>query len=268
MTLKHYLDAFDVSHLPLSSRRRISGEIVPALLRTLEQEKITPMISHELCRVTEVQAMNDDRMRLFQPFNPALQVNHGPQDTVVLSLERDRRPLACAATRLLWIGESLADDLQSLSLFYSDVHNMSRPDETCIVTAPSAKLIGDCYVGMTGAVFVQQGESPIVAKAMVRLLHLWVFTHWKWTWLTGIAERSVVRRYTYDFFGFPSAELGVWREGREYMLLLAPRRYYVERINDPSFHDLTVPIGEPTQAAKMRAAQLAESARARHDAAA
>ena len=108
----------------------------------------------------------------------------------------------------------------------------------------------------------------MIVAAWVRLLHLWVFAHWKWSWLTGIAERQVVRRYTYDFFGFPSAELGVWREGREYMLLVAPRRYYEDRISDPSFHDLTVSLGEPTQAAKIRAVRLAQSARAGHDAAA
>ena len=268
MMFNHYLDAFDVGHLPLSSRRRVAGVVVPALLRALDQKELTPMIGHDLRRVAEIQTANSDRMRLFQLFNPALQVGYGPHDTVVLSLERDRHPVACAATRLLWIGESLAEDMESLRLFYADVRDMSRPDETCIVTAPSAKLIGDCYVGMTGAVFIRQGESPIVAKAMVRLLHLWVFAHWKWSWLTGIAERPVVRRYTYDFFGFPSAELGVWREGREYMLLVAPRRYYEDRIGDLSFHDLTVSLGEPTQAAKIRAVQLAASARAGHDAAA
>ncbi len=52
------------------------------------------------------------------------------------------------------------------------------------------------------------------------------------------------------------------------MLLVAPRRYYVDRIGDLSFHDLTVPLGQPTRAAKIRAVQLAESARAGHEEAA
>lgn len=78
----------------------------------------------------------------------------------------------------------------------------------------------------------------------------------------GIAERPVVRGYAYDIYGYPSAELGVWREGREYMLLVAPRRYYEERVDDPSFHDLEVPLGQPTRSAKVKARRIAEAARA------
>lgn len=259
---KHYLDAFDAGQISPSLRRRVAGVVVPSLIRPLEEAELTPMIGHDLRHIAEIQATNNNRMRLFQPFDPALQLGHGARDTVVLSLERDEQPCACAATRLLWIGESLATDMQSLRLFYPDVRDMSRPGETCIVTAPSAKKIGDCYVGLTGAVFVRKGEDRVVVKAMMRLLHLWVFSHWRWSWLMGIAERPVVRGYAYDVYGFSSAELGVWREGREYMLLIAPRRYYEELIDDPLFHDLTVSLGEPTKSAKIDALQLAESARA------
>ena len=259
---KHYLDAFDAGQISPCRRQRVAGIVVPTLVRAMEEVGLTPMISHELGCVAEIQSENADRMRLFQPFNPALQIGHGAKDTVVLSLQRDNRQIACAATRLLWIGESLALDMQSLRLFYADVRGMSRPGETCIVTAPSAKKIGDCHVGLTGAVFVHRGENSVVVRAMMRLLHLWVFAHWKWSWLMGIAERPVVRGYAYDVYGYPSAELGVWREGREYMLLVAPRRYYEERVDDPSFHDLTIPPGQPTELARINAQQIAESARA------
>ncbi len=260
--VKHYLDSFDAGQISPCRRQKVAGVVVPTLVRALEQVGLTPTISHDLGCVVEIQSENADRMRLFQPFNPALQIGHGAKDTVVLSLQRDNRQVACAATRLLWIGESLALDMQSLRLFYADVRGMSRPGETCIVTAPSAKKIGDCHVGLTGAVFVHRGEGPVVVRAMMRLLHLWVFAHWKWSWLMGIAERPVVRGFAYDIYGYPSAELGVWREGREYMLLVAPRRYYEERVDDPSFHDLASSLGQPTQSAMTSAQEMAESARA------
>lgn len=264
----HYLDAFDASGLPPFVRQTVAGATVPALVRTLEEEGCTPVIGSDLQRIAEIQSANADRMRLFQPFNPIFQPRSSAKDTVVLILERDGEPHACAATRLLWIGESLAMEMQSLRLFYANVPGMSRPQESVIVTAPSADLIGDCYIGMTGAVFARKGESAVAVKAMMRLLHLWVFVHWKWSWLTGIADRLLLRHYAYDTYGFTSAELGLWREGREYMLLTAPRRYYAKRIADPSFHDITIPLGEPTNITKIRAEQMAESSRARHEAAA
>jgi hypothetical protein len=259
---QHYLDAFDAGQISPCRRQRVAGIIVPTLVRALEGVGLTPMISHDLGCIADIQSKNSEKMRLFQPFNPALQIGHGAKDAVVLTLQRGNQQVACAATRLLWIGESLALDMQSLRLFYADVRGMSRPGETCIVTAPSAKKIGDCHVGLTGAVFVPHGEDPVVVRAMMRLLHLWVFAHWKWSWLMGIAERPAVRGYAYDIYGYPSAELGVWREGREYMLLVAPRRYYEERVDDASFHDLTASLGQPTQHATINAQQIAESARA------
>jgi hypothetical protein len=37
------------------------------------------------------------------------------------------------------------------------------------------------------------------------------------------AQRAVIRGYGYDKYGYTSAELGIWREGRKYILLTAPR---------------------------------------------
>lgn len=260
----HYLDAFDGVLLPASIRQSVAGQGIPGMVRSLEEVGLQPRIDNDLQRIVEIQAANPDRMRLFQPFNPLFQPRHGPGDTVVLTIERDGLPVACGGTRLLWIGESLAQEMESLRLFYTNVSGMARSRETVVVTAPTAKTIGDCYVAMTGAVFVQQGEDPIVIKTLMRLLHLWVFVHWKWTWLIGLAKRSIVRGYAYDSYGFTSAEMGVWREGREYLLLLAPRRHYADRISDPSFHDLTISLGEPTEIAKYQAAEAGRMARSGH----
>lgn len=266
--LMHYLSAFDAGHLPPSLRRSVAGTAVPGLVRALEEEGLTPVIGNDLQGIVDIQAANAERMRLFQPFDPKFQPSSNQKNTAVIILERDQRAIACAGTRLLWVGENLAKEMQSLCLFYADVPSMSRPRENVIVTAPSAGQIGDCYVGLTGAVFAQKGEKPATVKAMMRLLHLWVFVHWKWSWLIGLADRLLLRHYAYDTYGYTSAELGVWREGREYMLLTAPRRYYANRIADPSFHDLTVSLGEPTDIAKMQAEQMAKSARAGDEAAA
>jgi hypothetical protein len=264
----HYLNAFDGVLLPPSIRQTVAGQGIPGMVRSLEEVGLAPKISNDLQPIVEIQAENPDRMRLFQPFNPLFQPRYSAHDTVVLTVERDDQPVACAGTRLFWVGESLANEMESLRLFYSNVRGMSRPRENVVVTAPTAKRIGDCNVALTGAVFVKQGESPVVVKAMMRLLHLWVFVHWKWTWLIGLASRPIVRGYGYDTYGFTSAEMGIWREGREYLLLLAPRRHYADLIGNPSFHDLSVALGEPSEVAKYHAAEAARAARAGHEEAA
>src|SRR5690606_16795517 len=115
----------------------------------------------------------------------------------------DGEPVACAATRLFWIEDSLGAAFQSLSLFYRDVPGMARPGEVCVCTAPTAWTIRDCPVAFTGAVFTQPGEPPEIVRAMMRLLHLWIYVHWRWAWLTGIAEKPIVRAYAHDVYGYP-----------------------------------------------------------------
>lgn len=259
--MPHFLDKFDASKIPSSLRHRLAGSVVPGLVRSLEENDLTPEIGHNLNRIREIHEASEGRMRLFQPFNPAYQIDHGENDTVVLTLHRDGRAIACAATRLLWIGESLAKDMQSLRLFYHDAREMSLAGESCVVTAPTASLIADCHIALTGAVFVEAGEKPLVLKALMRLLHIWVYTHWKWSWLAGIAEPAVARKYAFDIYGFTSVEKGVFREGRDYMLLVAPRRYYETQVEDGILSDLEHPLGAPTAWATSQALAMADATR-------
>ncbi len=263
--MPHFLDKFDASKIPSSLRHRLAGNVVPGLVRSLEENGLTPEIGHDLGQVREIHDTSDGRMRLFQPFNPIYQLDYGEDDTVVLTLHRDGQPVACAATRLLWIGESLAKDMQSLRLFYHDARQMSRAGESCIVTAPTASLIADCHIALTGAVFVQAGEKSDVVKALMRLLHIWVYAHWKWSWLAGIAEPAVARKYAFDIYGFTSIEKGVFREGRDYMLLVAPRRYYENQVEDGLLNDLEHPLGAPTAWAAGQAQAMADATRRGRD---
>jgi hypothetical protein len=243
--MKHYMDAFAADLLPAGVRKTLAVNTVPALVEAIHQHNAAPMLGHDLRTIADIQHGNANRMRLFQPFNPEYQ-DYDESNTVVITVERDGVPVACAGTRLLWIERSLGEAFQSLNLFYRDVAGMSRADEVCVCTAPTAWTIVDCPVAFTGAVFTQQGEDPAIARAMMRLLHLWVYAHWRWSWLTGIAEKAIVRSYAHDVYGYPMAETGLAREGRWYWLLLGPRSFYRRAILDRSFRVIDTPLCLPT----------------------
>lgn len=242
------MDLFDASALPVSSRQTIAGVTVPALVEALHRHNLVPRLSHNLSTIVDIQRRNANRMRLFQPFNPEYQ-DFDPSNAVVITVERDGEPVACVGTRRFWIEDSLGEAIQSLNLFYSDASVMAPPGEAVVCTAPTAWSISDCSVALTGAAFVQQGEPPDVLRAMMRLLHLWVFVHWRWSWLVALAEKAQVRAYANDVYGFPMAETGIARSGRWYWLLLAPRSFYRGVVVDKAYADLDSPLCLPTEAA-------------------
>jgi len=246
------MDLFDASALPASCRRTVAGSVVPELIETIHRHNLVPRLGHDLQTIADIQQRNANRMRLFQPFNPQLQ-DYDASNAVVITIERDGEPVACAGTRLLWLDGSLGEAFQSLSIYYRDVAAMAPQGETCVCTAPTAWSIADCPVALTGAVFVQQGEPPEIVRTMMRLLHLWVFVHWRWSWLIGLAQKPQVRAYANDVYGFPITETGIARAGRWYWLLLAPRSFYRATVTDPSFRHLDTPLCLPTEAAIRRA---------------
>jgi hypothetical protein len=246
--MKHYMDCFDAAGLPASSRKALASSAVPSLVEVVHRHNLTPRLGHDLKTIADIQSRNANRMRLFQPFNPTLQ-DYDESNTVVITLERDGEPVGCAATRLFWIDQSLGEAFQSLRLFYRDVPSMAQDGEVCVCTSPTAWTIADCPVAFTGAVHMQPGEDSEAVRAMLRLLHLWVFVHWRWTWLTGIAEKAVVRSYAHDVYGYPMAETGLAREGRWYWMLYAPRSFYRGVVHDRSYIDLETPLCLPTDAA-------------------
>lgn len=245
--MKHYMDCFDAAALPAASRKTIAGTVVPALVEAIHRHNLTPRLGHDLATIAAIQRRNASRMRLFQPFNPDLQ-DYDESNTVVMTVERQGEAIACVGTRLFWIESTLGEAFQSLSLYYRDVPQMARDGEICVCTAPTAWRIHDCPVALTGALFSQAGESPEIVRAMMRLLHLWVYVHWRWSWLAGLVSKAVIRAYAHDVYGYPMAETGIAREGRWYWLLLAPRAFHRGAVLDPSYAMLDTALCLPTQA--------------------
>ena len=242
--------------------RMASRKLVPPLVRTLEHMDLEPRATHDFTHLVRFQEARKDRMHLFQISNPVYQLGMNETNSFALFLYRGEQAVACAALRLKWIETTLAEELSSLRFYYDDVPGMAKPGERCVVTAPTARLIEACPVVVSVSLCVDRDQANGTAvRPLMRLLHLWAAVHWRWSWLIGLAERSVARTYTYDVHGFAGAELGVWRtrptdvvepDGElplhEFMLLTAPRRHSTATFLRADVGDVGRPLGQPMRA--------------------
>lgn len=259
--MDHYQQYFRFTRqgIDRETHRMASRTLVPPLVRALEHLDLEPRATHDVAHLVRFQEARKDRMHLFQIANPAYQSVLNETNFFTLFLYRGDNPVASAGLRLKWIERTLAEELTSLRFYYDDVPGMARERERCIVTAPTARLIEACPVLVSLSLCVDRDQANFAAvPPLMRLLFLWAAVHWRWSWLIGIAERSIARLYTYDIYGFAGAELGVWRnrpsdgyqpDGElpltEFILMTAPRRHTMATFLRADVCDVGRPLGQP-----------------------
>jgi hypothetical protein len=250
-----YIDAFNPEDFLSLDRIQMAGaQIVPPLLRTLDEQGLQAVISHDLTTVAKLHRASGGRMkRIIQPNDPRYHPHASPDDTVVLALLRDGLPQGCVASRLIWCEGTLATEMESGRFWVENPATMWTRSDRCIVRAPIAKTIRSAYVVFSGSIFLaQQVSGGNTLAAMLRLHALWLLCHWRWSWLTGIIEGALARRHLFDVYGLPSMDLGIWRtrpgEGDElhkYELSSIDRETAMESWLRPETGDLGRMMGRP-----------------------
>jgi hypothetical protein len=250
-----YLDAFSPDDTHSLDTIQIAGtEIVPPLLRALEENGLRAVVSHDLRTVAKLHRASGGRMkRLIQTNDPQYHPNATPADTMVMALMRDGVPQGCVASRLIWCERSLAEEMESGRLWVSHPKSMWMPEDRCIVRAPVAKQIRACYIVFTGSIYLAQGVTGgTTLAAMLRLHYTWLVAHWRFSWLTGIIEGALARRHIFDVYGMAAMDIGVWRtrpgEGHElhkYELPSCDRETAIDSWLRPETGDLSRPMGRP-----------------------
>lgn len=254
MTRQPFLNVFDASTLPRAVRVPIASIVVPGLVTALAGEAIDLKATHDLRDLARLQAQHSQRMkRLAEPCNSEYQHSADETNTLILVAERGGEGIGAICVRLKWLEDSLAKSLQTQSLFFDDPAQIP-PGHRLVVTAPQAFDIRDCHIAFSCGTFVQEGEDPVVFKAMARLMYLWAFTAWKWSHLIGLCEDAVARRFAFDTLGFDLVGNGMARiEGdkvTDYRLVTASRSTYRRLIGHPSYGDLSMALGRPSILAK------------------
>lgn len=250
-----YVDAFNpADFLPLDRVQMAGTQIIPPLLRALDEQGLQAVISHDLDTVLKLHQASNGRMRrVIQTNDPRYHPHASPADTVVLALLHDGVPKGCIASRLIWCEETLQKEMEAGRFWVENPATMWTPADRCIVRAPIAKTIRSSYVVFSGSIFLAQhvtGGNTLAA--MLRLHALWLVCHWRWSWLTGIIEGALARRHLFDVYGLPSMDLGIWRtrpgEGNElhkYELSSIDRETAMESWVRPETGNLQRPMGRP-----------------------
>lgn len=261
----NYLDDFNpLEALPIERVQTAGTEIIPPLLRSLEDHGLQAMMSHDLRTVAKLHRASGGRMRrLIQTNDYHYHPNATPADTMVLALMRDGVPKGCIASRLIWCERSLAEEMESGRFWVAHPASMWTASDRCIVGAVIAKTIRTCHLVFTGSVYLAQDVTGgNTLAAMMRLHHLWVLCHWRWTWLVGVIEGALARRHAFNVYGGMALDLGVWRtrpgegpELHEYELTSCERETSMETWLRPEMGDLARPMGRPSLAAMAYASE-------------
>ena len=253
--LMDYREAFNpLPSMPAEGMRIVSSEVLPPLLQALEARGLHVAIGRDLGTVAQLHHASGGRMkRLIQTNDPRFHPGASSADTMVLVLMRGGIPQGCVASRLLWCESNLSAEMESGRFWVTNPATMWTTDDRCIVRAGIAEAIRACHVVFTGSIYLAQevtgGET---LAALLRLHHLWVLCHWRWSWWLGIIEGALARRHIFDVYGATAMHLGLWRtrpgEGsalHKYELGSTSREAAMEGMLRPEMGDLARPMGRP-----------------------
>lgn len=240
-----FLDELDLSWLDPATRLMVSAGIVPALLRKVAAAGLDVLVSRRLEPLAAFHAQRRDGRALSPLFDPACQLDADPTNALALFLARAGEPVGAVGCRLLWCEGTLADELESLRLLYSDPATMAK-GLSCVVTARTAREdIMACPVAISGAGYMHEDvRGGGVFKALFRLLHV-LMLRWRWSWEIALIREDQPNGLSVNAYGFRSLDPFVILGGRRYYLAGSRRREVKAQLLRPEVAELKS-LAEPT----------------------
>jgi hypothetical protein len=244
-----FLDAFFADALPAHLRRAASMKAV-RLVAALREAGLEPEVGHSLSEYSIYAKENSQRMSLSPVFDGAYHPG-GSADTMMLYGMRGGQAVASCGARLIWLGTSLADAMESQRFWFGE-DSTQRGGEACVVTAPSARVLEHMHIAWVGAGSNFSGEKGAILP-MIRLVNLYALANWRWTTCVGIAEPEIAYvenrekpfSRAHDIYGFASAEADIRRGDRRFMLMTSPRRYLETCVMSPSYAEIELAPSAP-----------------------
>lgn len=163
---------------------------------------------------SELVALNNGNRDNWGPLIPLFDPANGPlhEDRAFCLIGRNAagEAVAAHAVRLFhWIGTSFTEEAESLRLFYADAAVRKYPQETCIVTAPSAREVTG-HVAYSGAAWVRpdyRGRS--LALILPRLAKAYAFTRWRPDFIVSWMTEATYKRGLIAHVGYTTVDWDV-----------------------------------------------------------
>ena len=110
-----------------------------------------------------------------------------------------------AVRRFAWNETTLADEVRSMRLFYSDP-DMKGPGEACTISAPSAELIAGS-VAYSGAAWYRPDYRKCgLSSIMPRISRAFALTKWSTTKTITLMAEGIVKGSVPERVGYPNVE--------------------------------------------------------------
>lgn len=256
--MRPFADELNVSHAPNATRRLLSAVIVPGLLAKVAASGLAVMVSRGLDELAEFHAARRDGGMLWEIFDPRYQLDASERDSLALFLvDGAGKAVGAVGGRLNWCERALADEMESLRLFFADPATMAPAGFTCTVTARSARGIMAEWLAISGAGYMLPEARGVGSyKALYRLLHILMLVEWRWGWSVSLIRETQPIGLSVNSYGFRSVEPYVILGGRRDYLACSRRAEMVEQVLRPDVVELKS-FAEPTEADFERARRAA-----------
>lgn len=246
--MRAYADELNVSRAPSEARRVLSSIIVPGLLQKIAEHGLVVLVSRGLDELAEFHNARPDGGKLWEIFDPQYQTDASERDSIALFLvDENGQPVGAVGARLRWCERTLAEEMESLRLFFTDPAGMAPEGFVCTVTARSAREeIMASWLAISGAGYM----SPDVRgggcyKALYRLLHVLMLVEWRWGWSISLIRETQPVGLSVNSYGFRSLEPYVILGGRRDYLACSRRSEMAAQVLRPELVDLKS-FAEPT----------------------
>ncbi|MCZ8312757.1 MAG: hypothetical protein O9320_18075 [Magnetospirillum sp.] len=240
-----FLDAWDARHLPRTLRMYLTDQVALRLVNQLGEFGIVVGISHNLATIKALQLAAARWPRLAEPCDPDLNPSAGPHDTFAIILRRENQPVGCAAMRLKRLEGSLSEHIASQSLL------AERPDLLPVGQRFRAsgfvEKIADVPIAWGSSLWADTNVPKTMVPTLMRLLHLYTFAHWFWSYSVSIAQPRVADHYGLDVHGYEMVTTFARRYSAEgaatdYRILIACRDHVRRMVQHPGYVDLSVDL--------------------------
>ena len=168
----------------------------------------------------DVVATNNANRDTWRPLLPMFHPDNGLMDQqwayTLIGRNPQGKTMTVQSARVFdWRQTDVATEARSLRLFYSDPAAMARPNETCLVTTPSAPHLNG-LVAFSGAAWWHPSvRGKLIGAILSRVSRAYAYTRWQTDLTLAMMAKGLIEKGFAGQNGYRHAEIGLVLENFE-----------------------------------------------------